>query len=195
MSLEIQAISTTVSCSVASGTGHLSAETDSRFWGYNGGNNQFFEGGICYVLVYKSINVEIDSWFCSNTSIFNPTTKVVGYNIKMEGISFSNPINNTSLPIGTATVPRLLQKKYNNAGGISYIPGYTNLRLNTWNPNVNSIKPIDAPYGFIYIEYSPLCAVWAFSNLQKNPSLISTQVHGVLFGVAVAQDYTFLPLS
>ena len=59
MTIEIKAVSTTISCQISGGEGHLSAEIDSRPYGFNGGRTQYFPGDDCYVLVYKSANVEI----------------------------------------------------------------------------------------------------------------------------------------
>jgi len=181
MSLEKRAISTTVSCTVSSGEGHLSAEVDSRAWGYNGGRSQYFEGDNCYVIVYISSNTDIIGSMCSNNSSWGSAGGDVGYNVHRESIAFSTPIAHSSKPIGSYSI---IHPSYNGCSNPNNINGTTIFRMGTWNPTL-SISAVPT-YGFIFISYTPICEMWAFRNLAITQGLISTEVHGALFGLVSA---------
>ena len=183
MSLEIHAVSTTVSCQVSSGEGHLSAEIDSREWGYNGGRSQFFAGDNCYALVYKSSNVNIIGSACSGVgTTFTRFGTDNGFNVQREGITFSTPVAKSRLPLPAKVT--LLESNYTNCNGPEYIIGDIIIRLKTWTNTGDITKP--PPYGFIFIEYEPLADVWKFGGLVAIDGLLSTPVHGSIFGVVSA---------
>jgi len=184
MAVEIHAISTTVSAQVSGGDGHLSAEVDSRSWGYNGGRSQYFEGDTCYVIVYRSANVRIVGKACSNTSGWDKSGEsTIGYNIQREGIAFTSPVASSSKPL-PPTVTVNGSATFNLCSGPEYCSETTIVRLKKWSA---TLTPEAAPpYGFIFIEYEPHGEMWAFTNLKKNADLLNTAVHGVIYGVSQA---------
>lgn len=189
MSLEIKSITTTVTTAVLSGEGYLSAEIDSRPWGHNGGKTTFFKGDNCYVIVYKSTNVsELQSYTSNDTTLEKASSTVSGYNVHREGISFTTPVASSSKPLYSGVT--VLESKFSNGvGGIQYMSGYTTLRATKWAAqlDINGSKP----FGFVFIEYTPKAELWAFKGLEANPKLISTVVHGTIYGIAKALEISF----
>lgn len=186
MAVEIHAISTTVSAQVSGGDGHLSAEVDSRAWGYNGGRSQYFPGDNCYVIVYRSINVKVVGQACSNGSGWGKDSQTnIGYNIQREGIAFTSPVASSSKPL-PATVTVNGAVTLNLCSDPEYCPETTIIRLKKWSA---TLTPEAAPpYGFVFIEYEPHAELWAFTGLVKNADLLNTAVHGVIYGVSQAID-------
>jgi len=192
MTLEIRAISTTVSCSVSGGEGHLSAEVDGRTWGYNGGRSTYYKGDSCFVIVYKSDNLATLTGRASGDNTFKAGATNAGYNLKRESISFPTPISSCSKPIWKDV--ELLHEKFSTspkAGGPEYMLNTTVVRLTTWTASLKLES--SPPYGSIFIEYEPSCCMWVFEDLKRNNSLVNTEVHGAIFGVAIAQDIDFKP--
>lgn len=186
MSLEIHAVSTTVSVQVSGGDGHLSAEVDSRAWGWNGGRSQFFPGDDCYVIVYLSKNIiEPTVGLCSNSTIdfVKMAGKEVGYNLKREGLTFSTPIAQTAKPLPSTGVENNSDANSNfQCSGPQYLPFTTIVRMKTWTATLTPVDP--PPYGFLFIEYTPYSVMWAFKDLKRNQNLINTEVHGLIHAVA-----------
>ena len=190
MSLEIHAVSTTVSCQVSGGDGHLSAEIDSREWGYNGGRSQYYPGDDCYVIVYHSNNLTMPTTgICSQvgTSFGVASGKLVGYNLKREGITFSTPIAQAGKPLPSLNVDNN-GSSFVNCGGPEYLPQTTVIRLKTWKATLTPADP--PPAGFLFIEYTPYSIMWSFTDLKRNVQLINTQVHGLIHAVAKAMATT-----
>ncbi len=195
MSLEIRAISTTVSCSVSSGEGHLSAEVDSRPYGHNGGRSQYYKNDKCYVIVYKTPNVTILQPSFVNvkgTTLTRDSSKKTGYNLKRESIAFSTPIANSSKPLsGMVTLNGAFDGFF--CTGLEYLPNYTTLRVKTWDATLELAPP--PPYGLAFIEYTPNSEIWVFDNLQPNSELINTEVHGIFYGTTTAGSGSFSSLA
>lgn len=184
MSLEIHAVSTTVSCTVSGDNGHLSAETDTRAWGFNGGKTQFFAGDTCYVIVYKSINTEIKGSVCSSGvfSKYGGNSAEVGFNIKREGITFNSPVATISKPSSSVVIH---SPTYVNCNGITHITGTINFKLTSWTPT--NVDPSAIPsYAYALIEYTPLAEMWHFTGLVADSHLLTTEVHASLFGIVGA---------
>lgn len=190
MTIELHAISTTVSTNVSGYDGHLSAEVDSRPWGLNGGRSQYFDGDDCYVIVYKSDNVDIVSTFCKSAD-FDISNKKCGYNIHREGIAFSSPISSSSKPLDK---PTIIFQNSKDASNPQYVKGSTLCRYLKWQHS--TMNPKDPPpYGFIFIEHTPKAVMYMFSNLKRNTDLFSTPVHAVIFGVASPGNAEFSSFS
>ena|ERR1035437_404613 len=183
MSLEIHAVSTSVSCQVSGGDGHLSAELDSREWGWNGGRSQYYPGDNAYVIVYFSNNLDMPTTgLCSQPDTkFVKTSEVTGYDLKREGLTFSTPIAQAGKPLPNDSVINN-GSSYIGCGDPSYLPQTTVVRLATWTATLTPEKA--PPAGFLFIEYSPFSIMWKFTNLQRNLQLINTQVHGLIHAVA-----------
>ena len=183
MALEQHAVTTTISCSVSGGEGHLTGEIDSRPYGLNGGRSQYFPGDDCFVLIYKSINVTIMGSFVTGGNFsHNVPGLSVGYNIVREGLSFSSPVANFSKPAPPNLI--VLNALYLQSGGFTFVPNTTVARLLTW---VGSGDPAaQPPYAFVFVEYSPTAQIGKFSNLPSPPtgSVFSWPVHAVLYGIA-----------
>lgn len=195
MTLDIKAVSTTVSCQVSGGEGYLSAEIDSRPFGLNGGKSQWFPGDTCYVLVYKSSNVRIVGTAVTSAELgttfgpaevprgFDVGTSGVGYNVIREGITFNNPISASSKPMPRDT--KVLNELYPGGlcGGFQFIPDTTIARLTDWRATGDPAAI--PPYGFVFVEYSPTALIYAFKNLPHPPTgLFSYPVHAVIYGIA-----------
>ena len=192
MSLEIRAISTTVSCSVSSNEGHLSAEVDSRAWGYNGGRSTYYDGDDCYIMVYKSSNVNInDSFTTSGTLALDGSDP--GWHISREGIAFNTPIANSSKPLIDAEITGQPGYNFVNCDGPEWATGSTVLRLTTWNATLK----IDAvpPAGFVFIEYTPKVEMWKITKLVALSTQIVTQVSCAFFGITSAKSLSFKSLT
>jgi hypothetical protein len=179
---------------VSGGDGHLSAEVDSRAWGYNGGRTTFYTDDDCYVILYYTNNVEIpDIGKCSNTSKFGKSSVGdVGWNLKREGITFSSPIAQAGKPLPAKVINNGLVST--DCNDPVYLKGNTVIRLKTWKATLDPATP--PPYGFMFIEYDPQATMWAFTKLVRNPNLINTEVHGLIWGVAkpMTTAGTWIPL-
>jgi hypothetical protein len=185
MTLEIKAVSTTISCQISGGEGHLSAEIDSRPYGLNGGRTQYFEGDTAYVLVYKSANVEILGTRVTGGNFVADPSATVGYNIVREGITFNSPIASSSKPLPMVTpVTSIAQVTIGDCSGFEYVKGTTVMRLNHWKGTGDPAAP--PLIGFDFIEYSPEAIVYKFTNLPAPPSgqIFSYPVHAFIYGVA-----------
>lgn len=183
MSLEIHAVSTTVSCTVSSDEGHLSAETDGRAWGWNGGRSQYFAGDSCFVLVYKSDNVDIIGSYCSsNSTTFTYFQEDTALNIHREGIAFSSPLATAQKPLPSSVT--VISRNFSKCGTPEYLIGGVTLRLKDWQATgqMDGIPP----HGFVFIEYTPKTEVWVFRGLVPFPNLLNTPVHGTLHGLVTA---------
>lgn len=182
-SLEIKSVSTSISTQVSGGDGHLSAEVDSRSWGFNGGRTQYFTGDDCYVLVYKSVNVDYLKGFTSMTGVKleNAGISDAGYNIHREGLSFTTPVASSSKPL---TNPTVIFDDYRDCGGAQYFKDTTIARLTSWDMKIKKPGEIP-PYGFSFIEYTPTVQVWKFGPLKRVPELFSTTINGIIYGQAV----------
>ena len=207
MTIEIKAVSTTVSCQVSGGDGHLSAEVDSRPYGLNGGRSQYFPGDDCYILVYRSNNVTIDTSVdpisgvikgvhiaggtigsgSTGASIVKLEGQTVGFNIVRESVSFNSPIAQAGKPLPADTRLIYFDSYAIAPGEISgpqFIPNTTVCRVKNFK---GALDPgILPPSGFAFIEYSPVAEVWKLSNLPQIPgdSVFSWAVHVVFHGVA-----------
>jgi hypothetical protein len=188
MSLEIHAVSCPVSCTVSGDGGHLSAEPDGRAWGYNGGKTQFFDGDSCYIIVYKSANTTIKGSACSPGGNFGPYqggTTNVGLNIHREGLTFNSPVASVQKPIADSSKYTVLHSEYKNCSGLIHMEGTLNFRLKTWIPTTDPAKT--PPYGFAFIEYTPLAQMWYFYGLFADVALLTTEVHGSIYGIVEAE--------
>ena len=201
MALEIHAVSTTVSCQVSGGDGHLSAEIDSRPYGLNGGRTQYFPGDTCYVLVYKSANVTIKSTHVTGAggvSFDAQAGMTVGYNIVREGLTFNSPIASSSKPMpptGIIKIDEYMYPSATDASGPQYVPNTTVVRLKNWKGSGD--PAVAPPSGFVFIEYSPTALVYAFKNLPAIPSgqIFSYPVHAIIYGVATPMAMTFQDIT
>lgn len=199
MALEIHAISTTVSTTVVGGEGHLSAEVDSRAWGFNGGRSQYFQGDDCYVLVYKSSNVTLDNSCVAypqgNSLVKHSSSSDAGYNRVREAIVFNNPISASSKPVVSPTV--LGNITYSTGvSSAKYLPNSTIFKCESWIRPLSEMKPGGKPmYAFAFIEYDPTVLVYKFTNLQRvSTDIFNTPVTGFIFGVATPFDSNFTNL-
>lgn len=191
MSLELHAVSTTVSCQVSGGDGHVSAEVDSRAWGWNGGRTTFYPDDECYVIVYFSNNVTLPSegrTSYSGVSLKPARDKAPGWNLKREGISFSTPIAQASKPLPAGAKNNSGTEALVDCRDPCYLKGTTVIRLKKWTATGDPIAT--PPYGFIMIEYTPVSEMWVFGNLKRNPNLINTEIHGLIWAYATPMHVT-----
>lgn len=188
--MEIKAVSTTVSVQVQGGDGHLSAEIDSRTWGFNGGRTQYFPGDTCYVLVYKSKNVENLTGITNMTGVgfTRQSSTDNGYNVHREGISFTTPVASSSKPVGKMDSSTTTYVPVGAAGGAEYFKDTTIFRCSQWKVTGKMEPGVPPPYAFSFIEYTPTTELWALTPLKRNNELFSTTINGILYGKATPTE-------
>jgi hypothetical protein len=156
MSMEIRAITATAQCAVSGGEGHMSAEIDSRAWGYNGGRSQYFAGDNCTVLLYISKNVSIVGTAIAgaggSTTFGGFSTGDIGYNVVREGVTFNTPVTQVSKPFD-ATPTQLGSGEFHQCGEPKWVTGTNIVRLAKWEPTLDP-KAIP-PHGYMFVEYTP----------------------------------------